>query len=281
MMDLILSVARSDDRVRAVILNGSRANPNAKKDPFQDYDIVYLVTDIRSFKQDPDWIDVFGERMILQLPDDMGSPPPEPHAGYAYLMQFMDGNRIDLTLYPKGKVNDIIQDSLSVLLLNKDGDLPPLEMASEKSYLPKPPTRKEFDDCCNEFWWICPYAAKGLRRGEILYAKYMVDQVLREQLMKMLTWYIGLQTGYTINPGKFGKHFEKFLPDDLWALLLKTHTDADYERNWKVLEVMGQLFHRVAVMVAEKYGFSYPELEDERVCKFIKDIEDFDDSGEN
>ena len=272
MMDLVLSVARKDDRVRGVILNGSRANPNAKKDRFQDYDIVYLVTDVQLFKQDPDWIDVFGERMILQLPDDMQSPSPQPHDGYVYLMQFMDGNRIDLTLYPKEKVGDIIQDSLSVLLLDKDGVIPLLEPASEKTYLPKPPTRKEFDDCCNEFWWVCPYVAKGLRRGEFLYAKYMLDQVLREQLMKMLTWYIGLQTAYTINPGKFGKHIDRYLPADLWELVLETYAGAGYEENWKALEVMGRLFRRVAVVVADKYGFAYPELEDESVSKFIHTI---------
>lgn len=43
MMNLILSTAKEDERVRAVILNGSRANPNLKKDIFQDYDIVYIV----------------------------------------------------------------------------------------------------------------------------------------------------------------------------------------------------------------------------------------------
>ncbi len=45
MFDLILDTARADERIRAVILNGSRANPNAPRDPFQDFDIVYLVTD--------------------------------------------------------------------------------------------------------------------------------------------------------------------------------------------------------------------------------------------
>ena len=29
MLDLILSIARRDDRIRVVIMNGSRANPNA------------------------------------------------------------------------------------------------------------------------------------------------------------------------------------------------------------------------------------------------------------
>ena len=43
MYDLILGFAKTDERVRGVILNGSRANPNAPRDKYQDYDIVYVV----------------------------------------------------------------------------------------------------------------------------------------------------------------------------------------------------------------------------------------------
>jgi hypothetical protein len=32
MLDLILNVAKADDRIRAVYMNGSRTNPNVKKD---------------------------------------------------------------------------------------------------------------------------------------------------------------------------------------------------------------------------------------------------------
>jgi len=39
-------------RIRAVIMSGSRANPNARRDLFQDFDIVYLVTDVDSFRDD-------------------------------------------------------------------------------------------------------------------------------------------------------------------------------------------------------------------------------------
>ncbi|MCI0477362.1 MAG: aminoglycoside 6-adenylyltransferase, partial [Anaerolineales bacterium] len=98
MYELILDTARNDARIRAIILNGSRANPTAPRDFFQDYDIVYVVTDVASFKQNPDWIDHFGERMILQLPDEMSDPPPNDDDSFCYLMQFADGNRIDLTL---------------------------------------------------------------------------------------------------------------------------------------------------------------------------------------
>ena len=41
MLELIVNTARHDDRIRAVIMNGSRANPNAPRDFFQDFDIVY------------------------------------------------------------------------------------------------------------------------------------------------------------------------------------------------------------------------------------------------
>ena len=51
MYALILNVAKNDPRIRGVILNGSRANPNAPKDSFQDFDIVYLVKELdRSFR---------------------------------------------------------------------------------------------------------------------------------------------------------------------------------------------------------------------------------------
>ncbi len=69
-------------------------------------------------------------------------------------------------------------------------------------YLPQPPTSKAFDDCCNEFWWVCPYVAKGLWRGEMTYAKHALEQFVREQLDKMLTWHIGIKTQFWRNPGK-------------------------------------------------------------------------------
>ena len=49
MYDLIISIAQSDERIRAVYLNGSRTNPNVPKDIFQDYDVVYVVTETKPF----------------------------------------------------------------------------------------------------------------------------------------------------------------------------------------------------------------------------------------
>jgi len=272
MLDLVINTARQDERIRAVIMNGSRANPNAPRDMFQDFDVVYIVTEVASFKNNYEWIKRFGELMILQEPDDMQDPPPEENEGFAYLMQFTDGNRIDLGIYPLARLEILEKDSLSLLLLDKDGIVKPFPPSSESGYLPEPPTAKAFSDCCNEFWWVCPYAAKGLWREEIIYAKFMLDQLVREQLMKMLTWYIGVRTRFSVNPGKFGKYFKKYLEPDLWDLLQKTYSNASYEKNWEALFAMGVLFRKIAVLVAGHFGFDYPFDDEKRVSAHLEHV---------
>lgn len=272
-LDLILGAARDDDRIRVVILNGSRANPNARPDPFRDFDIVYVVTDPVPFRHNLDWIKRFGELMIMQLPDEMLDPPPGEDERYAYLMQFADGNRIDLTIYPLAKLAALGRDSLSILLLDKDGLIAPFGPSNESDYLPEPPTAKAFSDCCNEFWWVCPYVAKGLWRQELPYAKFMMDQAVRDQLVKMLTWYVGVKTGFSRGPGKLGKHLEQCLEPELWAMLLETYPDADYGRIWASLHAMGELFRLVATHVANHFGFEYPHGDDQRVSAHLRHVQ--------
>lgn len=76
MMELILSVARNDARIRAAIQDGSRSNPSVRKDIFQDFDVIYIVKSLRPFTKDHRWVDVFGKRMIMQMPEDMELYPP-------------------------------------------------------------------------------------------------------------------------------------------------------------------------------------------------------------
>lgn len=271
MLDLILRTAQTDARIRAVIMNGSRVNPNARRDLFQDFDIVYLVTDVAPFRCNLAWIERFGERMMLQMPDAMGDAPAES-LSFAYLMQFADGNRIDLTFFPVAAMPELGRDTLSVLLLDKDGLVQPFDPPHEGDYLPTPPAARRYADCCNEFWWVATYVAKGLWREELLYARAMLDQVVRVQLMTMLTWYAGMQTGFTRALGKQGKALRHVLTPEEWALLMETFADADYDHNWDALMAMCTLFRRAALPVAEHFGFDYPHEDDRRVSAHLERV---------
>jgi aminoglycoside 6-adenylyltransferase len=272
MMQLILELAKNDERIRAVVMNGSRANPKARKDIFQDFDIVYVVMDVAPFKHDPNFLEQFGKLMILQKPDDMSDTPHNDRNPYAFLMQFADGNRIDMTLWPISKLSELSEDSQSILLLDKDNIIKPFPPASDKDYLPRPPTAKAFADCCNEFWWMSTYVAKGLWREEITYTKEMQDGYVRAQLMKMLEWYIGIRTDFTKSPGKNGKYFKQYLEPELWNMLMTTYADADFEKTWDALEKMCDLFRLTAKAVAKHFNFDYVVSEDENVTAHLKHV---------
>ena len=222
---LILDVAKRYKKVRAVLLSGSRADTNSNKDAYQDFDICFAVTDINSFTKNHSWIDVFGERIIQQLPDEMVIGKVSKHS-FAYLMLFTDGNRIDLTLVPL----EVFQNNYSfneptILLLDKDGIFNNISFPVQQSCV-KRPSQKEFTDCCNEFWWVSTYVVKGLHRNEIIYAKQMMDVHLRKMLLQMIEWFIGVETAFAVTAGFQGKQLRKYLPGGLYQKILTIYTDS-------------------------------------------------------
>ncbi|MEC5425845.1 aminoglycoside 6-adenylyltransferase [Virgibacillus sp. C22-A2] len=276
MMDLILNTAKNDERIRAVVMNGSRTDPNAKKDIFQDYDIVYIVKDIDSFTSDHSWVDTFGKRLMMQMPEDKILPPPQNDGRFIYLMQFIDGNRIDLTLIPFEKMDKLLSlDSLSILLLDKDNVIGYLPLSNDRDYHIKKPSEKEFLDSCNEFWWICMNVSKGLWRKELTYAMFMYEQINRNVLNRMIEWHIGIKTDFLRSAGKLGKNFEDFLDKDEWNDYVKTYTNADYENICESLFNMCNLFRKIAMNIADHFGFEYPYAEDNGVTTYLKRVKEF------
>ena len=96
MYQLFLGIANADSRILAVYLNGSRANQNVPKDIFQDYDIVFVVTQTEDFIREKDWICKFGTILYMQYPDEHPDAPSDKGNFYGWLMQFDDGVRVDL-----------------------------------------------------------------------------------------------------------------------------------------------------------------------------------------
>lgn len=275
MMAVILGYARRDSRVRAVYMNGSRINPNVKPDIFQDFDIVYIVTEIEPFIRDKAWLKTFGEMLIMQLPDEidrvLGKETSNNH--YAFLMQLSDGNRIDLTIQTPDTLPDSYKsDSLTYPLLDKDGILPVMPPPNDSDYLVKRPSQALFDACVNEFWWVSLYVAKGLWRGELLYAMRHLNQIVRDELIKMLTWHAGYLTDFEVSAGKCSKNIENLLPKELWQRLCATFPSADYNSVWEALEGTTELFADVSETVASELGLVYSDREAKPCTAYIKHV---------
>jgi aminoglycoside 6-adenylyltransferase len=271
-MTMILSVAKKDDRIRAVLLNGSRANPSVRKDKFQDFDIVYIVTELGSFLNDHSWIDIFGERIILQMPDQMEIVKNESsNHSFGYLMLFKDKNRIDLTLFPIAKLKKGFEpDSLTIALFDKDDLFSSIPPANDSDYVIEKPTEKDFSDCCNEFWWVSTYVAKGLWRKEIIYAKDMFEKPVRDMFLKIIAWHIGVETGFSISFGKAGKNMQSCLSPVLYAKILSTYPNAEVEDLWRSLFTMTGIFSDLAKNISTELSFKYNPDEEHNVMEYLK-----------
>lgn len=278
MFDLILDVANRNDKIRAVYMNGSRTNPNIKKDIFQDYDIVYVVTEIASFLSDDGWISVFGEPIIFQEPDKldkMQGRDVDLKKGYAYLMQFTDGNRIDLHIQTmEGLMKEYGTDKLTVPLLDKDNCLPEIPAPSDEDYWVEKPTYGQYFSRCNNFWWVAPYCAKGLWSQEILFTIEVMNGYVRQELLTMLYWHVGAQTEFKVSIGKANKYLNKYLDLDIWTRLMKTFNMSDYDSSWNALITTCELFAEIAPKVGEIFEYEYNYDEAKRSFDFIKHIKE-------
>ena len=270
-INTILEFARNDYRIRVVGMEGSRTNKNAPQDGYQDYDISFLVTDIESFKESDDWLNTFGERIIMQKPEAMALFPPELGSWFSYLMIFTDGVKLDLTLIPFDELELYIGgDGLLEILMDKDGSLG-LTAPSDRAYWIQRPSSAFFDDCCNEFWFASTYVSKGLCRRELLYASHHMETIIRVQLLTMLSWSIGVYKGFGFSVGKHFKYIDKHLSVGQWNLLMKTYHMDSIEHCWQALFAAHELFRDTARYVADRFNYPYPNY-DENISRYIAQL---------
>jgi len=161
MLDVILQTAETLNVV-AVAMSGSRTNPKAPKDEFQDYDVVYIMEDLDGLIADLAWLDQFGNRLIEQH-NILGNRR-------LYLMLFEDGNRIDLTLCPKVHIKEWGESEADFTVLEDTKGLFAPYSSNPQRYWTSPATEKDFKKACNEFWWVSAYVVKGICRNQVIYA---------------------------------------------------------------------------------------------------------------
>src|SRR5690606_38480762 len=111
MMNILIDFAKNDNRMRLVTLEGSRTNKNISPDAFQAYDLSYFVADIDSFNGHDAWLRVFGDRDMIQGPEDMELFPPEIGSWFSVLMLLADATTVDLTLSPLNVVEAYLSKS--------------------------------------------------------------------------------------------------------------------------------------------------------------------------
>ncbi len=275
-LNLIMKIAKEDERIRAVYMHGSRANPNVEKDKYSDYDIVFVVTETSSFIKNKDWINNFGDiAFVFEARRDENKffmrEVNDFSRRYVWCMLFKDGSRIDLIIEIKEEaMNDkFIDNKRIVLLLDKDGLLPEIAPSSDEDYYVKKPYKDEYTACCTYFWWFLNDVAKAIARDQLPYAKEQFNSLIRYILNHMIDWYIGVQTNFSVSTGKKGQYYKKYLSIDIYNLYIKTYSDSDYENFWNSIFSSCELFRKIASSVGDYFGFVYNNKEENNMMDYL------------
>ena len=261
MFDVILQTAKVL-QVDAVAMSGSRTNPKAPKDVFQDYDVVYIVENLDGLIADLSWLDQFGKRIIEQ----------EVTLGHRrlYLMFFEDGNRIDLTLCPKEHINEWVASEADYTVLVDEKGLFESYSPSPQRFWTSPAGETDYEKTCNEFWWVSAYVVKGICRKQVSYATDHLYGICQQELLKILAWQVARDRG-VVDIGKNYKYLFQYFPTEkekeFSALLDFSSLDQITQSFLATME----FFHQEAQSLAQKMGFKYEKEVAEKMMRYAKE----------
>ena len=261
MLDLILQTAKTL-QVKAVAMSGSRTNPKALKDEFQDYDLVYVVDDLDNLTRDLSWLDQFGKRIIEQ-------EVALDHRRL-YLMFFEDGNRIDLTLCPEEHIQEWVDSEAGFTVLEDPEHLFELYSPNLERFWIHPASAIEFEKVCNEFWWVSAYVVKGICRNQLIYATDHLYGICQQELLKVLSWQVASDRE-KVDIGKNYKYLFNYLPAEKEKEFSSLLDFSSVEKLTQSLFSTMKFFHQEAQCLAQKMGFDYDKEVAEKMIEYAKE----------
>jgi len=261
MFDVILQTAKLL-QVDAVAMSGSRTNPKAPEDEFQDYDLVYVVDNLDNLTSDLAWLDQFGTRIIEQH-NILGNRS-------LYLMLFEDGNRIDLTLCPKDHIIEWVDSEAGFTVLVDEKGLFESYSPSPERFWIHSASNSDFEKTCNEFWWVSAYVVKGICRNQLIYATDHLYGICQQELLKILAWQVASDRG-TVDIGKNYKYLFNYLLSEKEKEFSALLDFSSLDKITQSLFATMQLFHQEAQSLAQKMGFKYEKEVAEKMMRYAKE----------
>lgn len=261
MLDLIFQTAKVL-QVNAVAMSGSRTDTKASKDEFQDYDVVYVVENLEELITDLSWLDSFGKPIIEQH-NILGNRR-------LYLMLFEDGNRIDLTLYPKEYIKEWVESEADFTVLEDPKGFFAPYSPNPQRYWTSPPNKMDFEKTYNEFWWVSTYVVKGICRKQLFYATDHLYGICQQELLKILAWQIASDRG-AVDIGKNYKYLFNYLPTEKEKEFSALLDFSSIEKITQSLLATIQLFHQEAQNLAQNMGFKYEKEVAEKMIQYAKE----------
>ncbi len=251
------------DDLRVFAMNGSRVNPQIPDDRFKDYDVVFFTGQIEKYRKQPEWLNYFGELLLVTEPDAagyFGSLTFPEQDGYIYLAQYTNGVRIDLQFLDLARLPAYLSaDSLTKIIGDKDARITQTIVPSDRDYWQKKPTEAEICYAVKEFWWQFNNTLKATLRDEFLLAQFYLN-LTRNELLRLVTWTVAFEQGFDRSYGKENQQVLSFLSSEQRQQIKKTFATTSEAEIVAVLKSLGVLERQFLAKISEQTAYELAAL---------------------
>lgn len=265
--------ASSEPAVRSALIVGSQARSEAPADEWSDLDLVIFTTDPSRLLESSNWVNEFGRPLLTFV---------EPTAVGGFRERrvlYSDGSDVDFSVVPAEglrwvtrfpEVAKVLRRGY-VVLVDKEGSWPTVTglLAPGPSRPEELPDSDAFRELASDFLYHLLWTAKKLRRGETWTAKFGCDGYLKFQVLKLLEWWVGADSGGSVDTWHAGRFVDRWAPKELLGRLPETFARYDPVDIARAANVTADLFGDLGRRLCAKLGFSYPEEEETAVRALV------------
>jgi aminoglycoside 6-adenylyltransferase len=272
LLDRIVVWMKTNSDIRGALLIGSRARVDRPADEWSDLDLVIIAAEPDRYLDSADWLETIGTPWVTFVEGTIARTRERR-------VLFEGALDVDFNFFTRERFQQVFRDGSvppSVLhrgarvLVDKDGIIPPLSPPSAAAPAVEPPSEAEFLAIVNEFWYRAVWATKKLRRGELYIAVRQCNGDLKGLVRAMLERHSRATHRWEYDTWHDGRFLEKWADPRALAALRDAYACYDAEDCRRALLATMDLFRWVAMETAERLGFSYPAIGDERATAWVK-----------
>ena len=169
-------------------------------------------------------------------------------------------------------VANVVGRGYRVLLDKADmmWSLPALAKLAAAAPPPPLPTEAEFHNEISDFWYHALWAARKLRRGELLVAKHNCDGYLKSLLFSAVRTLARATHGLDYDTWHDVRFFEQWADAETVAALGGLYAHYDAADIARALRATMSEYGRIARAAADRLGYAYPAAEEERVTEWVE-----------
>ncbi len=266
-LEKIVSWAKREEPIKALILSGSRAQKEAF-DELSDYDISVFCSSYTFYTETDAWLEQIASVWVCikdHIPFQNLTLPTR-------LALFDKGIKVDFSFFPltlllQGLLPEEFDQGYRIVL-DKENLTQNLPKPSFQKPKAKRPTKQEFLTVVEEFWFEAYHVALYLKRKDLWPLKFR-SWAMHTFLLRMIEWHTEAQKDWKEASPPLGKKMSSWAGPEILQKLDGIFAHFDAEDSKKGLFQTLSLFRSLATDLAHRLEIAYPEELDRNIAEFI------------